>query len=144
MAQVHWQVASSGAYLIDVMVGDIAAQTIIDLGLTDPSNQVGLALDPDIYDRLKQSQQLSRFRARLSRDASGRYSTIETAFTTARLIDPLTGQAVGPAVRLFASRGAPGVPNRVGVPFFHHLSRCSVIWELNRQTWTIEYPEAAV
>jgi hypothetical protein len=43
-------------------------------------------------------------------------------------------------VYLYALRGAPGVPSRVGVEFFHHLTGCRVIWDLDRRNWGVEYP----
>jgi hypothetical protein len=41
---------------------------------------------------------------------------------------------------LHALRGAPGVPDRVGVVFFHRLHGCRVLWELDSRTWCVEYP----
>lgn len=140
MAPISWRANSAGAYWIDVVVGSLPLPLMVDTGLTDPRNQIGFALEPATYDQLKQARQLSHFRARVSRDASGKYVTVETAETTAQLLDPTARGHAGPIVRLFVSRGAPGVPSRVGVPFFHHLKGCHVEWDLDAHTMSIEYP----
>lgn len=140
MARVCWQAAPNGGYWMDVAVGPRDCRLMVDLGLVDPRNQIGCTLDPSEYDALKQLGLLSGIRTRLSRDASGRYSTIETARTTAQLIDPDTTQRVGPVVRLYVSRGVPSVPGRVGVSFFHGLSGCEVVWDIDARKWCVEYP----
>ena len=140
MARISWRATSAGADWIDVVVGGLPLSLMVDTGLTDPRNQIGFVLEPATYDQLKQDRQLSRFRARVSRDASGRHVTVETAETSAQLLDPTTREHAGPIVRLFVSRGAPGVPSRVGVPFFHHLKGCRVEWDFDAQTMLIEYP----
>ncbi len=139
MGRTSWQASSSGSYWIDIVVGHLPLHLMVDTGLTDPRNELAFALEPGVYDQLRKSHQLSRFRTRISRDASGRYATVETAETPAQLFDPKTGQRVGPVVRLFVSRGASKVPSRVGVPFFHHLKDCRVEWNLAAQDWCIEY-----
>lgn len=140
MARISWRATSAGAYWIDVVVGGLPLSLMVDTGLTDPQNQIGFALEPATYDQLKQGRQLSHFRARVSRDASGRYVTVETGETTAQLLDPTTRGHAGPIAHLFVSRGTPGVPGRVGVPFFHRLKGCRVEWDLDAHTMTIEYP----
>lgn len=139
MGRVSWLAAPGGAYWIDVLLGHLSVRLLVDTGLTDPRNQLGFALEPGIYDQLKQGGQLTHFRTRISRDASGRYVIAEAAETSAQLFDPGTAQQVGPAVRLFVVRGALGVPSRVGIPFFHHLKGCKVAWDLDSQRWSIEY-----
>src|SRR5687768_10326473 len=114
MGRLSWQGNSAGAYWIDVMVGHLPLNLMVDTGLTDPLNQLGFALQPLVYDQLKQTRQLTRFRTRASRDASGQYATVATAETMAQLFDTRTRQPVGPVVRLFVSRGTLGVPSRVG------------------------------
>lgn len=140
MGQITYAVAPTGAYFIDVQIGTFEVRVMVDLGLTDPAGQIGFALAPDVFDRLEQARQLSRFRGRISRDASGQYSTIESAESTACPLDPASRQPVGPRARIFVSRGAVRVPNRVGVAFFHQLRGCRVIWELDSRIWRIEYP----
>lgn len=139
MGLISWQANPAGAYWIDVIVGHLALNVMVDTGLTDPRRQLGFALEPPIYNQLKQAGQLVRFCTRVSRDASGQYATAETAETAAQLLDARAGQPAGPIVRVFVCRGASGVPSRVGVAFFHHLSGCRVQWNLDAQTWTIEY-----
>jgi hypothetical protein len=34
----------------------------------------------------------------------------------------------------------PGIPDRVGMAFFHRLNGCKVIWDLDKREWCIEYP----
>ena len=138
MTQTQWPVTADGKYVIDATVGNLELQPMIDLGLTDPAGQVGFALDPTTYDLLKRAGQLTKYRARLCRDASGRFSTIECALTTAHLIHPTTRRQVGPVVRVFVSRGVTAVPNRVGVPFFHLLTGCRIVWNLADRTWCVE------
>ena len=140
MGQISYSVGPTGAYFIEVQIGTFELQVMVDLGLTDPAGQIGFAITPEVFDRLEQAGQLSRFRGRISRDASGQYSTIESAESTACLLDPASRQPVGPSTRIFVSRGAPRVPNRVGVAFFHRLTGSRVIWELDRRTWCIEFP----
>lgn len=140
MGRLTWSANPAGAYWIDVAVGNLPLRLMVDTGLTDPRNAIGFALEPAIYEQLKQAQQLSHFRSRVTRDASGRYSTVETAEATAQLLDVGKVQHVGPLARLYVSRGAPGVPNRVGVSFFHHLSGCRVEWDFNARSWSIDYP----
>ena len=140
MGQITYNVSPTGAYFINVRVGNLEIPVVVDLGLTDPAGQIGFALAPEIFDRLEQSGQLSRPRGRISRDASGHFSTVKSAESIACLVDPASHQPVGPNTRIFISRGAPSVPSRVGVVFFHRLAECRVIWELDRRSWIILYP----
>jgi hypothetical protein len=41
---------------------------------------------------------------------------------------------------VYVIRGKPGVPDRVGVVFFHRLKGCRVLWDLDAQSWCVEYP----
>jgi len=140
MPQVCWQAAAGGRYWMDVALGNYDTRVMIDLGLIDPLRLVGLEVDPVLYHRIKQAGQFSRFNRRFRRDASGRLSWTESGLTAAQVICPTARQRVGPAVRVYVSCSAPGVPNRVGIVFFHRLSRCRVLWELDQQMWCIEYP----
>ena len=57
-----------------------------------------------------------------------------------QLIDPQSQNAVGPMVHVYVYRGAAGVPDRVGIAFFHLLKGCKVLWDLVQRSWCIEYP----
>ena len=140
MAQVSWQAAADGRYLIDVVVGNYNVQAMIDLGLVDPADLVGCEIEPALYDQLEQSGWLTGNCHRQWRDASGRYSTTKSALTRFQLVDPIGRQPVGPVLRLFANRGRPGLLNRVGVVFFHCLKGCRILWDLDSRTWCVEYP----
>jgi hypothetical protein len=140
MLRVSWRAAADGRYWIDAAIGNHDVLVMIDLGLIDPRQHVGLELEPQLYHQLKQLGQLSSFRRRSRRDASRRISWSETGHIGAQLIDPGTRQHVGPVIALDASCGSPGVPNRVGIVFFHLLSGCRVVWELDQQMWSIEVP----
>lgn len=142
MGQACWQVATNGAYCIDVAIAGREFLVMIDLGLVDPRNQVGFALTPSDYDALKQTGLLTHGRSRVARDASGRYTTLQSALTAAQLIDPVSRTPVGPRVPIYVSRSTADVPNRVGVAFFHCLAGCRVVWTLDGRTWCVEYQEA--
>jgi hypothetical protein len=140
MPEISWQAAADGRYWIDVVLGNVELLVMIDLGLVDPFGWVGFELEPATYQRLKQSGLISSFWRRARRDASGRLSWSESGLGNAQLFDPRTRQGIGPRVRLFSSCGMPGVPNRVGIVFFHCLAGCHVHWELDKRIWRIEYP----
>jgi len=53
MPQVHWPAALDGRYWIDVAVGTEELLAIMDLGLVDPRDQIGLELEPLLFDALK-------------------------------------------------------------------------------------------
>jgi hypothetical protein len=136
MAQARWHASADGRYFIDVVVGTHNLRVMVDSGLIDPLNLVGFELEPSIYDQLS----LTNTRMRLSRNAGGSYSHRASGLGSAQLVDPLSGQAIGPMVQVYISRGNPGLPNRVGAVFFHRLKGCRIIWELDTRTWCIEYP----
>ena len=73
-------------------------------------------------------------------DASEAKLVSEAARVTAQLLDPGRTTPVGPAVQVEVMRGAPGVPSRVGVVFFHRLTGCRVVWDLGARLWCVEYP----
>ena len=140
MAAVSWQAAADGRYWIDVNIAAQPVRVMIDLGLVDPAHAVGFEVDPDFYDQLKGAGLLSRFQARFRRDTSARVTGSESGFTNAQLLDPLTKRGIGPVVQLHVCRGAPGVPSRVGVVFFHRLAGSSVEWDLDSRTWCVKCP----
>src|SRR5947209_5980790 len=115
MAQSCWTSAPDGRYWIQVLIGNLDLQVMIDSGVIDPLHLVGFELDPHVYDRLKQMGELSHFLSRMRRNASGSLSGSESGLTTSQLICPIAQQPVGPVVHLYVVRGAAGVPSRVGV-----------------------------
>src|SRR5262245_31047379 len=121
MGQVCWQATAQGRYWIDIELGNQELHLMVDLGLTDSLHRVGFEVDPSVYDQLQQDGQFADIETRAWRDASGRSQMTQSGLARARLIDPVTRQRVGPVVRLYANRGTPGVPSRVGVEFFHSL-----------------------
>jgi hypothetical protein len=140
MSRASWQAAADGRYRIDVLIGNLSVQVMIDLGLVDPRDLVGFELDPSTYDMLAQAGFLVQQHVRQFRSATGQKTSLYCGLTNAQLLDPVTGHPIGPSVRLFASRGKRGLPNRVGVVFFHRLKGCRILWDLDSRTWCIEYP----
>jgi hypothetical protein len=140
MPQVCWQGLADGSYQIDVALGSLEVPLMIDLGLVDPRHQVGFSIEPPLYDQLKQAGALAHLQMHSRLDASGQISQRESGLISSQLICPTNHQRIGPLVQLYTLRGNPGVPNRVGVAFFHHLTGCRVLWDLDRRTWCIEYP----
>jgi hypothetical protein len=140
MPQAQWHSAADGRYWVDVALAGRNLRVMIDLGLVDPLHRVGFEIDPGLYDALNQAGHFSRFDRRSRRDASGRLSWFDTGRLTAQLVCPVTGQGIGPAVPLFVARGAAGLPDRVGVVFFHGLSGCRVAWDLDQRTWCVDCP----
>lgn len=122
------------------MVGNQGISLMVDLGLVDVRGEVGVSLDPAVYDLLKQRQRLGIPRWRHHRSADGYQTTVESALTTVHLIEPASQAMIGPAVSTHVCRGAPGVQSRVGVVFFHRLTGCRVVWELDTRDWCVEYP----
>lgn len=140
MGQACWQAATDGRYHIDVVIGNYNLQVMVDSGLVDRLDLVGFEVESFIYDRLNQAGFLTQKRDRLSRNASGQYISAESGLARAQLLDPVLGQPVGPIVQLYVSRGQRGLPNRVGVVFFHRLKGCRILWDLDNRTWCVEYP----
>ncbi len=140
MPRVLWKADAGGRYWIDVVLGNRNLAVLVDLGLVDPRDQVGLEVDPTVYSSIQQSGGFSRSTMRSRRDASGRLSWFDTGLTTAQLVCPLSQKPAGPVVQVFVGCAPAGVPNRVGVVFFHRLTGCRVTWELDQQTWCIDYP----
>jgi len=140
VAKVSWQAASDGRYWIDVLIGGSQLQDMIDLGLVDPLDAVGFELEPASYDQLKQAGVLSRLQYRFRRDANAQVTGSESGLSTAQLLEPNSKQGLGPTVQLYVCRGVEGVPNRVGVVFFHRLAGCKVHLELDSRNWRVEVP----
>jgi hypothetical protein len=140
MQRTCWHGGPDGRYWIDVSLGHQRTRVMVDLGLVDPLGRIGFEVEPGLYGRLKAAGQLTRLLRRQHRDASGLLRWRESGASTAQLVDPNSGQPIGPAVGLYVSEGAPRVPNRVGVVFFHLLHGCRTAWEFDQRLWCIEYP----
>ena len=140
MSEVSWQAAPDGRYWIDVIIGGQPVQVMIDLGLVDPANVVGFELDPVLYEQHKRASLLSRFQYRFRRDANAQITRCETGLTRTQLLNPNTRQGIGPVIQVHVCCGAPGVPSRVGVVFFHRPVGGTVHWDLDGRTWRIECP----
>jgi hypothetical protein len=140
MQAACWKAGPGNRYWMDANLGGHSLPVMIDVGLVDPRGRVGFEIEPLMYDRLKASGQFSTFRWRGRRDASGRTAWSPSGLTIAQIVAPLTGQPIGPRVRLYVSRGDAGVPSRVGVVFFHLLRGCRVLWDLDQRLWCIECP----
>jgi hypothetical protein len=140
MGQICWQAGAGGRYHIDVFLGNQSVSVMIDTGLVDSAGQVGFELEPALFDQLANSGFLISGGDRKWRNASGVYGLRASGETAAQLRDPSTKARVGPVVRLSATRGTVGLPSRVGVVFFHSLTGCRVLWDLDGQARCIEYP----
>jgi hypothetical protein len=140
MAHVSWTVAANGRYWMDLIIGARRLRFMVDLGLVDPANDVGLEIDPQLFEYIEKAGGFLTQRRRTWRDASGKYQRVDSGLLVAQLFDSSLQAGVGPAVRLFATKGVANLPNRVGVVFFHKLLGCSVTWNLDQRVWRIDYP----
>jgi hypothetical protein len=140
MGLACWHAGKDGRYWMDIRVANLDLRLLTDSGLVDPLHQVGLAVDATVYDQLKRSGQLTAFQKRSARNASGRITLAEAGLVSAQVIDPVTKMPVGPVIQVYVFRGILGVPHRVGIMILHALRGCKVIWDLNQQTWCVEYP----
>jgi hypothetical protein len=140
MGRATWALQTDGAYWIDVEVGNSPLSWMIDTGMVDAQNWVGFELEPAQYDRLKRAGRLSYFRQRRRKDASGRKVYMECGLTSAQLVDPVSRRRIGPRVPIFVLRSVPNIPRRVGTAFFHRLTGCRVLWDLDNRLWSVEYP----
>jgi hypothetical protein len=96
-----WAAGADGRYWIDVVLGGYNVAVLVDLGLTDPLDQVGFEVDPAVYSSIQQFSGFSRTTKRSRRDASGLVSSFSTGLTTAQLACPVMHLPVGPAVQVF-------------------------------------------
>jgi len=140
MNRACWPAAADGRYWIDVALGAKPIRVMLDTGVTDTAGQVAFDMSPAEYDALDRSGQLIGAGTRLRRDASNRWVHLPVGFLAAQLLDPVGGARIGPPVRCLAARNFVSVPSRVGVVFFHRLTGCRVIWELDQRSWCVEYP----
>ncbi len=140
MPQVSWSATPPGEYWIDVSLNGRPLEVLIDTGLIDAQGEVGFSVDASLYDSIKQSGGFQNHRMHIRLTASGQISQTESGSLDAQLIAPQTLTPVGPNAHVRVYRGAPRVPNRAGLAFFHHLTGCKVIWDLDQRSWSIEYP----
>jgi hypothetical protein len=113
---------------------------LIDSGLIDARGQVGFSVDEALYDIIKQAGGFTNHQLHARLTADGQISLLESGSLDAQRMCPQTQSPVGPIVHVSVFRGAAGVPNRVGVVFFHLLTGCKVFWDLDQRDWCIEYP----
>jgi hypothetical protein len=140
MNRACWLAAPDGRYWLDIALGGSPARFMLDTGIVDRFNQVGFDVAPALFDALQHSGHLVAAGDRKRFDANGQVVVSRVGFVSAQLLDPATGHGIGPAVPISIFRGVPGVPSRVGVEFFHRLTGCRVVWELDARTWCVEYP----
>ena len=50
MATATWQCSANGRYWLDVLVGSLQVSLMIDTGLVDPEQRVGIELEPHLFD----------------------------------------------------------------------------------------------
>ena len=124
----------------DVALGNRELRLMVDSGLTDKLHQVGAEVDPTIYDQMKLAGQFQTIRQRSWRDANNRLTITEGGLMICQLIDPVTRSRIGTGVAIYVNRGTASVPSRVGVEFWHRLTGCQVLWDLDGQVWCVDYP----
>ena len=71
MATAIWQCSVNGRYWLDVLVGGRQVSLMIDTGLVDPEQRVGMELEPQLFDQLEQSERLTGRALRVRKDAGG-------------------------------------------------------------------------
>lgn len=140
MPQVSWIASPRGEYWIDVSLGGHPLKVLVDSGLIDSRGQVGFSVEEALYDRLKHSGGFKNHQLHARLTATGQITLTESGSLDAQLICPQSHSQVGPIVHVHVFRGAPGVPNRAGLAFFHRLKGCRVLWDLDQRLWAIEYP----
>lgn len=140
MPQARWNANARGEYWLNVALGGTPLDVLIDTGLIDAKGQVGFSVDNALYDSIKKAGGFSAHQMHARLTADGQVTLTESGATTAQLICPQTQQTVGPIVQVYVYRGASGVPNRVGLAFFHLLKGCRVVWDLDQRSWSVEYP----
>ncbi len=140
MPTACWPALPSGRYAVDIALAGVGLKCGIDLGLTDPLGAIGFELDPMLFDQFLHTGRITGLQQRERRDAAGGKTRLTVGALTAQLLDPQSRRPVGPVVTVFAARGARGLHNRVGVEFFHRLTACRVVWDLDARLWCVEYP----
>jgi hypothetical protein len=139
MPQACWIATPRGEYWIDVSLGGQPLQVFVDTGLVDAKGQVGFSVEETLYDSIKKAGGFRSHQMHARLTADGNISMTESGLLDAQLVWPSPNPA-GPVVSVYIFRGALGVPNRVGMAFFHRLKGCKVLWDLDQRSWPIEYP----
>ena len=121
MAHVGWYATPRGEYWIEVRLGSHSLQVLVDTGLIDARGQVGFSVDESLYDHLKQAGEFHSHQMHARLNANGQIALTESGSLDAQLICPTTRNPVGPVAHVAVFRGATGVPDRVGLVFFHLL-----------------------
>jgi hypothetical protein len=140
MPHVTWSANPAGEYWIDVLLGGQPFEVLIDTGLIDAAGVIGFSIDASAYDSIKKAGGFSDIQFNPRMTADGNIGLAECGSLDAQLFNPQTQTVVGPIANVYAYRGAPGVPDRVGIAFFHQLKGCKVLWDLDQRTWRIDYP----
>jgi hypothetical protein len=140
MPQAPWNATPRGEYWIDVSLGGRPLEVLVDTGLIDAKGQVGFSIELALYDSIKNAGGFAHHQMHARLTADGQITLTESGSLHAQLICPQTQNPVGPIVHVFVFRGAAGVPDRVGLAFFHLLKGCKVLWDLDQRSWCVEYP----
>lgn len=140
MPFASWNANARGEYWIDVALAGQRLQVLVDTGLLDVRGQVGFSIDASEYDAFKKAGHFRRHQLHTRMMADGGLGVTESGLLDAQIYCPQLKQSVGPIVPIRVYRGALGVPDRVGLAFFHKLKGCSVHWELDQRSWRIDYP----
>ena len=137
MATATWQCTANGRYWLDVLVGSLPVPLMIDTGVVDPEQRVGLELEPQRFAVLQPTGKFSQRALRVRKDAGGQCLPLICAAVDASLSTPGANQPLGPSIRIHVARGVAGVPSRVGLAFFHKLPECRVVWDCAAKTWAM-------
>ena len=140
MPQACWNATSRGEYWIYVSLGGQPIEVLIDTGLIDAKGEVGFSIEPGLYDNIKKAGGFRGHQRHARLTADGKITITESGSLDAQLICPQTQNPDGPIVHVFVFRGVAGVPDRVGMAFFHLLKGCKVLWDLDQRSWCVEYP----
>jgi len=140
MQCVTWKAGPDGRYWIDAALGSQSLRLMIDLGLVDPADQVGLVVRPGVFETLKRRGELSNLITRFHRSATGHVTSSESGLVRGHLIVPGSELQFGPAIEVYVSCGASNVPDRVGVVFFHRLGEGKATWKFAPQVWEFQFP----
>jgi hypothetical protein len=122
-----------------VLLGGRPFETLIDSGLIDAAGVIGFSIDALAYDSMKKAGVFSDIQFNPRMTADGKISLRECGSLDARLFNPQTQTAIGPVAHVYVYPGIPGVPDRVGLAFFHQLKgcKCSGTWTSERGASTI-------
>ena len=140
MPYVSWTANPGLEYWIDVQLAGQPFTVLIDTGLIDRLGEVGFSINASDYDAIKNVGGFRKHQIHPRLTADGSFLITESGSLEAQLVSPQTQSPVGPVVHIYVYRGIPGVPDRVGLAFFHQLKGCKVLWDLDQRTWRIDCP----